>query len=77
MYKCDNDMSPELFADMLIPVCNIHNYDTRKSTGYHLWVGFHSTNTRMHKVFGTSYVEFHTYYNEPTLFRRFIQKCIP
>ena len=25
MYKYDNDMLPELFADMFTPVCNIHN----------------------------------------------------
>ena len=33
MYKYDNDMLPELFADMFTSVCNIHNYDTRKSSG--------------------------------------------
>ena len=48
MYKYDNDMLPELFADMFTPVCNIHNYDTRKSSGYHLYVDFHGT-TRSQK----------------------------
>ena len=41
-------MLPELFADMFTPLCNIHNYDTRNSTGYHLNVGFHGT-TRSQK----------------------------
>ena len=48
MYKYDNDMLPELFADMFTPVCKIHNYDTRKSSGYHLYVDFHRT-TRSQK----------------------------
>ena len=43
VYKYDNDMLPELFADMFTPVCNIDNYDTRKSSGYHLYVNFHGT----------------------------------
>ena len=33
MYRYDNDILPELFADMFTPVCNIHNYDIRKSSG--------------------------------------------
>ena len=43
MYKYDNGMLPELFADMFTPVCNIHNYDTRKSSGYHLYIDFRGT----------------------------------
>ena len=41
-------MLPELFADMFTQVCNIHDYDTRKSRGYHLYVDFHGT-TRSQK----------------------------
>ena len=48
MYKYDNDMLHELFADMFTPVYNIYNYDTQKSSGYHLYVDFHGT-TRSQK----------------------------
>ena len=43
LYKYDNDVLPELLADLFTPVCNIHIYDTGKSAGYHLYAGFHGT----------------------------------
>ena len=40
MYKYDNDILPELYADIFTPVCNIHNHDIRKPARYHLYVDF-------------------------------------
>ena len=48
MYKYDNDMLPELFLDMLTPVRNIHDFNTRAATEHNLYVTFHGT-TRSRK----------------------------
>ena len=48
MYWYYNGLLPELLADMFTLLCNIHNYDTRESSGYHLYVDFRGT-TRSQK----------------------------
>ena len=74
MYKYDNDMLPELFADMFTPVCNIHNYDTRKSSRYHLYVDFHDTtlSQKCIKYLWPHIWNFILTKINPTLFHRFI-----
>ena len=43
MYKFSNDMLPETFIDMLTPVNNIHDRNTRQSAKNHLYVQVYPT----------------------------------